>query len=96
MWQTLALGYLIVILTGSVLLILPFATAEGEHTDYLGALFTFKRVLVGQYEAHAIRDGSALVKVRSDSHFAAHPVRRLGLYDLCFQLVFDFQAGNGA
>lgn len=40
MWQTLALGYLVVILAGSVLLILPFATAEGEHTSYLGALFT--------------------------------------------------------
>ena len=39
-WQTLALGYLVVILTGSVLLILPFATAEGETTSYLGALFT--------------------------------------------------------
>lgn len=39
-WQTLALGYLIAILIGSVLLILPFATAEGEHTSYIGALFT--------------------------------------------------------
>lgn len=40
MWQTLAIGYLIVILIGSVLLILPFATVEGEHTSYVGALFT--------------------------------------------------------
>lgn len=39
-WQTLALGYLFVILIGSALLILPFATAEGENTSYLGALFT--------------------------------------------------------
>ena len=39
-WQTLALGYLTVILVGSALLILPFATAEGESTDYIGALFT--------------------------------------------------------
>lgn len=39
-WQTLALGYLIVILIGSILLILPFATQKGESTDYLGALFT--------------------------------------------------------
>ena len=39
-WQTLALGYLVVILVGSILLILPFATVEGEHTDYIGALFT--------------------------------------------------------
>ena len=39
-WQMLALGYLIVILTGSVLLILPFATVTGEHTNYIGALFT--------------------------------------------------------
>ncbi len=39
-WQTLALGYLAVIIIGSVLLILPFATREGESTDYVGALFT--------------------------------------------------------
>ena len=39
-WQTLAIGYFIVILIGSVLLILPFATTEGEHTSYIGALFT--------------------------------------------------------
>lgn len=39
-WQTLAIGYLIVIIIGSVLLILPFATVEGEHTSYIKALFT--------------------------------------------------------
>lgn len=39
-WQFLAIGYLIVILVGSVLLILPFATVEGEHTSYVKALFT--------------------------------------------------------
>ena len=39
-WQTLAIGYLIVILFGSALLCMPFSTADGEFTDYLGALFT--------------------------------------------------------
>ncbi|MCD8295443.1 MAG: Trk family potassium uptake protein [Clostridia bacterium] len=39
-WQILAIGYLIVILIGSVLLILPFATEEGESTSYLNSLFT--------------------------------------------------------
>lgn len=39
-WQFLALGYLTVILLGSVLLVLPFATAEGNSTGYLDALFT--------------------------------------------------------
>ena len=39
-WQLLALGYLIVIFLGSVLLILPPATANGEKTTYLNALFT--------------------------------------------------------
>lgn len=39
-WQLLALGYLIVIFLGSVLLILPAATVEGEKTTYLNALFT--------------------------------------------------------
>ncbi len=39
-WQFLALGYLAVILTGSVLLIMPFATASGQSTNYLDALFT--------------------------------------------------------
>ena len=38
-WQFLALGYLAVILLGSVLLILPFATEEGQSTSYLNALF---------------------------------------------------------
>ena len=39
-WQYLALGYLLVILFGSVLLVLPCATAGGESTSYLDALFT--------------------------------------------------------
>ncbi len=38
-WQTLAVGYITVILIGSILLILPFATEEGT-TSYLDALFT--------------------------------------------------------
>lgn len=38
--QTIALGFLIVILAGSLLLMLPFATAEGESTTFLDALFT--------------------------------------------------------
>jgi len=41
-WQFLALGYLIVILVGSALLSLPFATSKNaqEPTTYMGALFT--------------------------------------------------------
>ncbi len=39
-WRYLALGYLVIILLGSVLLILPFATKDGEKTSYLNALFT--------------------------------------------------------
>lgn len=39
-WQYLALGYVAVIIAGSVLLILPFATVQGEATSYLDALFT--------------------------------------------------------
>ncbi|MDE5897134.1 MAG: Trk family potassium uptake protein, partial [Clostridia bacterium] len=38
-WQYLALGYLLVILLGSVLLVLPFAARDGG-TSYLDALFT--------------------------------------------------------
>ncbi len=38
-WRYLALGYLIVILAGSVLLVLPFASRTGG-TDYIDALFT--------------------------------------------------------
>ena len=38
-WQLLALGYLTVILIGSVLLVLPWASKSGE-TSYLDALFT--------------------------------------------------------
>lgn len=36
----MALGYLITMIAGSLLLVLPFATVEGEHTDYIDALFT--------------------------------------------------------
>lgn len=42
-WQTLALGYLIVIIIGSLLLTLPFATVEDVPLtihSYIGALFT--------------------------------------------------------
>ena len=39
-WQFLSLGYLIVILTGSLLLMLPFATRDGQSTSYVNALFT--------------------------------------------------------
>ncbi len=39
-WQFLALGYLGVITLGALLLMLPFATAEGESTTLLGAFFT--------------------------------------------------------
>ncbi len=38
-WRYLTLGYLIVILTGSILLVMPFAAREG-HTSYIDALFT--------------------------------------------------------
>ena len=38
-WRYLALGYLTVILLGSVLLVLPFASQNGG-TSYLDALFT--------------------------------------------------------
>ncbi len=39
-WQYLALGYFFVILIGSVLLVLPFAAADGSSHSYLDALFT--------------------------------------------------------
>lgn len=39
-WQTLTLGYLCVILIGTLLLSLPFATRTGQETDVMGALFT--------------------------------------------------------
>lgn len=39
-WRYLTLGYLIVILLGSVLLVLPFSAREGQTTSYLDALFT--------------------------------------------------------
>lgn len=39
-WKFLALGYLAVIIFGSILLVLPFAAKDGEHTSYIDALFT--------------------------------------------------------
>ena len=39
-WQLLALLYLGGTLLGSILLILPFATKDGQETTYLNALFT--------------------------------------------------------
>ncbi|MDE5547866.1 MAG: Trk family potassium uptake protein, partial [Clostridia bacterium] len=38
-WRYLALGYLLIILIGSILLVLPFSTKSGS-TTYLDALFT--------------------------------------------------------
>lgn len=39
-WQLLALAYLAGTVLGSILLILPCATAEGQQTSYIDALFT--------------------------------------------------------
>ncbi|MDE6585494.1 MAG: Trk family potassium uptake protein [Clostridia bacterium] len=39
-WQLLALAYLGGTILGSILLILPFATREGQQTSYIDALFT--------------------------------------------------------
>lgn len=38
-YQFLVLGYLSIILLGSILLILPFSTQNGEQTSYINALF---------------------------------------------------------
>ena len=39
-WRYLTLGYLVLIVVGSVLLVLPFAAKDGNPTNYLDALFT--------------------------------------------------------
>ena len=39
-WQFLAIGYLLIILFGALLLKLPFATRNGESTTFINALFT--------------------------------------------------------
>ena len=39
-WQFPALGYLAVIILGSLLLVLPFAAKDGQPTRYIDALFT--------------------------------------------------------
>lgn len=39
-WQVLSLGFLSVIILGSLVLLLPFATREGESTTYINSLFT--------------------------------------------------------
>ena len=38
--RIIAVGYLMVIVAGTLLLLLPFATAKGKSTDFLTALFT--------------------------------------------------------
>ncbi len=38
--QIIAMGYLLVILAGTLVLLLPFATKEGQHTSFSEALFT--------------------------------------------------------
>ena len=38
--QILALGFIIVILVGAILLTLPISSVSGESTDFLDALFT--------------------------------------------------------
>jgi trk system potassium uptake protein TrkH len=39
-WQTLALGYLVVIIIGTALLCLPFATKGSQSTSFINAFFT--------------------------------------------------------
>ncbi|MBE7084719.1 MAG: Trk family potassium uptake protein [Clostridiales bacterium] len=39
-WQYLSLGYLLVILIGTLFLCLPFSTKAGEDTSFINALFT--------------------------------------------------------
>lgn len=39
-WQFLVIGYALIILLGSLLLKLPFATKKGESTTFINALFT--------------------------------------------------------
>lgn len=39
-WQLLALSYLLGMILGSILLILPFATKDGQETTYINSLFT--------------------------------------------------------
>ncbi|MBQ9714640.1 MAG: Trk family potassium uptake protein [Clostridia bacterium] len=39
-WQVLSLGYLIVIITGTLLLLLPFASKSGESTSFINSAFT--------------------------------------------------------
>lgn len=39
-WQFLLIGYALIILLGSLLLVLPFATKKGENTTFINALFT--------------------------------------------------------
>ena len=39
-WQTLAIGYLLILIVGSLLLKLPIATKSGQSTSYVNALFT--------------------------------------------------------
>lgn len=38
--QTIALGFLLIVLVGTLLLMLPFSTRQGESTTFLNALFT--------------------------------------------------------
>ena len=38
--QVMVLGFLLAIVIGSFLLMIPAATVKGEHTDYITALFT--------------------------------------------------------
>lgn len=39
-WRYLALGYLVMIVLGCILLVLPFATRDGQTTSFINALFT--------------------------------------------------------
>lgn len=38
--QFIALGFLVIILTGTILLMMPFSTREGQNTTFLEAMFT--------------------------------------------------------
>ena len=72
--QMIVVGYLLLILLGSILLMLPVSSRDGNMTSFADALFTSTSAGCTGYI-------SALVFFWTAYHFDPDPDRRYGIYD---------------
>lgn len=78
--QMIVVGYLLLILLGSILLMLPVSSRDGNMTSFADALFTSTSASCDDW-AGCTGYISALVFFWTAYHFDPDPDRRYGIYD---------------